>query len=209
MEAGDKDRPPMLAPGNYVQWKSRIKRCIDTKPNSELIYYCLANPPHIFTWIEQTSLVSKSSLETHTEWYMQTYKNVSQDIQDQLNAKAIQIILTGIDNGIYSIVDACLNACEMWKSIERLKQVNQIRAKKLARTANPLALVAQQQLVYHPQPYPTYYTQNSLTRPQQAATKNRGKLIVNYPQPIYDQEPAMVAEDDEMSKEKDIDKLMA
>nr|GEV44618.1 hypothetical protein [Tanacetum cinerariifolium] len=25
MEAGSKDRPPMLAPGNYIQWKSRIK----------------------------------------------------------------------------------------------------------------------------------------------------------------------------------------
>ncbi|GKE01527.1 hypothetical protein Tco_1389510 [Tanacetum coccineum] len=40
-EAGGKERPPMLAPGNYVQWKSRIKRYIDTKPNNELIHYCL------------------------------------------------------------------------------------------------------------------------------------------------------------------------
>nr|GFB32129.1 hypothetical protein [Tanacetum cinerariifolium] len=44
---------------------------------------------------------------------------------------------------------------------------------------------------------------------QQAATKNRGKAIVNSPPPIYDQELSMVAEDDEMSKDKDIDKLMA
>nr|GFA93066.1 hypothetical protein [Tanacetum cinerariifolium]GFA93099.1 hypothetical protein [Tanacetum cinerariifolium] len=33
-----------------------------------------------------------------------------------------QIILTGIDNDIYSTVDACSNACEMWKVIKRLKQ---------------------------------------------------------------------------------------
>nr|GEU71859.1 hypothetical protein [Tanacetum cinerariifolium] len=46
MEASSKDRPLMLAPGNYVQWKSRIKRYIDTKPNQELIYYCLTNPPY-------------------------------------------------------------------------------------------------------------------------------------------------------------------
>nr|GEV28874.1 integrase, catalytic region, zinc finger, CCHC-type, peptidase aspartic, catalytic [Tanacetum cinerariifolium] len=44
---------------------------------------------------------------------------------------------------------------------------------------------------------------------QQAATKNRGKAIVNSPQPIYDQEPSMVAEDEETSKDKEIDKLMA
>nr|GEU96526.1 hypothetical protein [Tanacetum cinerariifolium] len=78
-----------------------------------------------------------------------------------------------------------------------------------ARVANPLALVAQQQPAYHPQNHPTHYTQNSLTRSQQAATQNRGKAIVNSPQPIYDQEPSMVAEDDETSKDKEIDKLMA
>nr|GFB65213.1 hypothetical protein [Tanacetum cinerariifolium] len=37
---------------------------------------------------------------------------------------------------------------------------------------------------------------------------NRGKAIVNSPQPIYDQEPSMVDEDDETSKDKEIDKLM-
>nr|GEX55505.1 hypothetical protein [Tanacetum cinerariifolium] len=88
-----------------------------------------------------------------------TYKNVSQDIHDQLNAEAeaVQIILTWIDNDIYSTVDACPNACEMWKAIER----------------------------------------------------NRGKTIVNSPSPIYDQEPSVVAEDNEMKKDKEIDKLMA
>nr|GEV32371.1 hypothetical protein [Tanacetum cinerariifolium] len=176
---------------------------------------------------------------------MENYKNVSQDIRDQLNAKAeaIQIIITGIDNDIYSTIDACPNACEMWKAIERLKQewqrfmtlvkqsqelktvsyhklydilmqhqneVNEIRAKRLARTANPLALVAQQQqLVYHPQNHPTHYTQSYSTRSQQAATRDRDKAIANSPPPIYDQEPTMVAEDNEMSKDKEIDKLMA
>nr|GEW13291.1 Gag-Pol polyprotein [Tanacetum cinerariifolium] len=185
MEIGGKDRPPMLAPDKIVP-------------------------------------VSKGSPETTTVRYMETYKNVSQDIRDQLNAKAevVKIILTGIDNDIYSTVDACPNACEMWKAIERLKQgesinvqyletnlywefrkftsqdgeslelyylrfykmmnelirnqydsqelksvsyhklydipkqhqneVNKIRAERIARIANPLALVAQQQPVYDP-----------------------------------------------------------
>nr|GEW50291.1 hypothetical protein [Tanacetum cinerariifolium] len=56
----------------------------------------------------------------------ETYKNVSQEICDQLNAEAeaVQIILIGIDNDIYSTVDACLNACEIWKAIKKLKQGN-------------------------------------------------------------------------------------
>ncbi|GKB21545.1 hypothetical protein Tco_0855468 [Tanacetum coccineum] len=83
MEAGGKDRPPMLAPGNY-------------------------NPPYKFRWTEKTVPVSEGSSETTTEGYMENYKNVSQDIWDQLNveAEAVRIILTGIDNDIYSTIDA-------------------------------------------------------------------------------------------------------
>nr|GEU78925.1 hypothetical protein [Tanacetum cinerariifolium] len=165
MEAGSKDCPPMLAPGNYVQWKSRIKRYIDTKPNHELIHYCLKNPTYELGWKDKPVLDSKGSPTTTTARIFETYKNVTQDIRDQLNAeaKAVQIILTGTYNDIYSTVGACLNTCEMWKAIERLKQA----------------------------------------RSQQAATRNRGKAIINSPQPIYDQEPSMVDDDDdETSKDK-------
>nr|GFA04102.1 hypothetical protein [Tanacetum cinerariifolium] len=160
MEAGSKDRPPMLAP----DWKD----------------------------IEVS--VFEGSPITTTARIHETYKNVSHEIRDQLNAKAeaVQIILKGIDNDIYSTVDACQNASE-----------------NIARVANPLALVAQQQPACHPQNHPTHYTQNSSTRSQQDATRNRGKAIVNSPQPIYDQEPSMVAEDDETSKDKEMDKVMA
>nr|GEZ70328.1 hypothetical protein [Tanacetum cinerariifolium] len=281
MEVGSKDRPPMLAPSNYVQWKSRSKRYIDTKPNHELIYYCLKNPPYKYTWADKVVPVSEGSPKTTTERYMENYKNVSQYIRDQLNAEAeaVQIILTGIDNDICFTIDACPNAYGMWKAIERLKlgesinvqdletnlywefgkftsrdgeslelyysrfykmmnelvrnqcdsqelktvsyhklydimkqhqnEVNDLRAERLARTTNPLALVTQQQLVYHPQKHPTHYTQNSSTRSQEAATRNKRKAIVKSPPPIYDQEPFMVAEDNEMSKDKEIDKLMA
>ncbi|GKA67803.1 hypothetical protein Tco_0767720 [Tanacetum coccineum] len=49
----------MLAPGNYVQWKSRIKRYIDTKPNNEPIQYCLQNPHYKFKWTEKTVHLQK------------------------------------------------------------------------------------------------------------------------------------------------------
>nr|GFA37974.1 hypothetical protein [Tanacetum cinerariifolium] len=38
---------------------------------------------------------------------------------------------------------------------------------------------------------------------------SRGKAIVNSPLPIYDQKPSVVAEDDEMLKDKEIDKFVA
>nr|GEZ41442.1 hypothetical protein [Tanacetum cinerariifolium] len=87
-------------------------------------------------------------------------------------------------------------------------EVNKIRAEKIARVANPLALVAQQQQVSHPQTHPTHFNQNS-SRTHQAATRHQGKAVVNSPQLIYDQEPFMVADDEDTSKDKEIDKLMA
>ncbi|GKB91184.1 hypothetical protein Tco_0963456 [Tanacetum coccineum] len=210
MEAGGKDHPPMLAPSNY-------------------------NPPYKFKWTEKTVPVAEGSSKTTIEGYMRNYKNVSQDIRNQLDAKAevVQIILTWIDNDIYSTVDACPNAHEMsfgkftsrddeslesyylrfykmmnelvinqcdvtnhlvnvqfllqlrpeWqmfvtlvKQSQELKtvsyhklydilkqhqnEVNEIRAEILAHTANLLALVAQQQPIYHPQNHPNHYTQN-------------------------------------------------
>nr|GEV86899.1 hypothetical protein [Tanacetum cinerariifolium] len=99
MEAGSKDRPPMLARG----WKDK------PVPGSD------------------------GNLTTTTERVFETYKNVKQDIRDQLNAEAeaVQIILTGIDNDIYSTVDACPNVCEMWKAIKRLKQGESINVQDL------------------------------------------------------------------------------
>ncbi|GJW51160.1 integrase, catalytic region, zinc finger, CCHC-type containing protein [Tanacetum coccineum] len=211
MEAGSKDRPPMLAPGNYVQWKSRIKRYIDTKPNSELIHYCLQNPPYTYQWAEKTVPVAEGSSETTTERYMENYKNVSQDIRDQLNAEAeaVQIILTGIDNDIYSTVDACPNACEMWKAIERLKQGESINVQDLETN-----LIGSLEKFTH---VIGESLESSLLqlRPEckgfvtHVKAENKGKAIVTSSAPTYDPEPATVTEDDEMSKEKEIDKLMA
>ncbi|GKD06512.1 hypothetical protein Tco_1181486, partial [Tanacetum coccineum] len=41
------------------------------------------------------------------------------------------IILNGIDNDIYSTIDACPNAMEMWKVIEKLKQGDSINVQDL------------------------------------------------------------------------------
>ncbi|GJY31729.1 hypothetical protein Tco_0415224 [Tanacetum coccineum] len=52
-----------------------------------------------------------------------------------------EIILTGIDNDIYSIVDACPNAMEMWKAIESSSTKSQAstrnRGKEIANSPPP------------------------------------------------------------------------
>nr|GEV03423.1 hypothetical protein [Tanacetum cinerariifolium] len=113
MEAGGKDHPLMLAPCNY-------------------------NLPYEYKWNDKDVPVTEGCTETTTERYMDNYKNVSQDIRDQLNAKAeaVQIILIRLDNDIYSTVDACPNPCDMWKAIERLKQGESINVQYLETSLN-------------------------------------------------------------------------
>nr|GFC16168.1 hypothetical protein [Tanacetum cinerariifolium] len=176
MEAGSKDRPPMLAPGNYIQWKSRIK------PNRDLIHFCLTNPPYELGWIDKPILDAEGNPTTITQQVFETYKNVPQEIRDQLNAEA---------------------------EAQHQHEVNEIRAEKIARVANPLTLVAQQHQVHHPQTHPIHFNQNSSIRTHQSATRKREKAVVNSPQPIYDQEHSMVDDDEDSSKDKEIDKLMA
>ncbi|GJV15029.1 hypothetical protein Tco_1360352 [Tanacetum coccineum] len=122
MEAGGKDRPPMLAPGNYVKWKSRIKRYIDTKPNHELIHFCLKNPPYqykLLTTDANATPVTPDNEGTSQQQpkgeVMETFATIPEDIQKWITteAEAVQSILTRIDNDIYSTFDACPNAMEI------------------------------------------------------------------------------------------------
>ncbi|GJV72752.1 hypothetical protein Tco_1492747 [Tanacetum coccineum] len=124
MEAGGKDRLPMLAPG---------------------------------------------SSETTTEGYMENYKNMSQDIRNQLDDEA-----------------------EAGKSIN-VQDLETILYKEFRKFTSRDG-----------ESLESYYS-----RSKQAATRNRGNAIVNSPSPTYDQEPEMVTEDDTLSKEKEIDKLIA
>ncbi|GJV24898.1 hypothetical protein Tco_1377593 [Tanacetum coccineum] len=49
MAAGSKDRPPMLGPGRYSQWRSRFLRYIDTKNNGAGLKKCILNGPYVPT----------------------------------------------------------------------------------------------------------------------------------------------------------------
>nr|GEU37936.1 hypothetical protein [Tanacetum cinerariifolium] len=55
---------------------------------------------------------------------METYVIVSKEKKKKIDGEVedVLIILTGIDYDIYSTVDACYNAMQMWKAIERLRQ---------------------------------------------------------------------------------------
>ncbi|GJX95589.1 hypothetical protein Tco_0351387 [Tanacetum coccineum] len=223
MAAGSRDHPPMLATGRYAQWQSRFMRYVDTKPNGVALRKCILQGP---------------------------YKLSNIIIPEK---EAINLLLTGIGDEIYSIVDACKAAHDMWIAIERLqqgeslnkfykmmnemqtvnldkesyhklfdilkqyqKEVNEIRAEKIARNANPLALVvaAQQYLnTYYqaPKPHKSYAPpskQSSSTR-SHASTRYKGKEIAK---PIIPPSESASEEDsdpEQAQRDKDMQKNLA
>nr|GEZ23260.1 hypothetical protein [Tanacetum cinerariifolium] len=205
MEVGGKDRPPMLAPVTKGSTETRNERYMENYKNvSQDIHDLNAEAEaKSIERLKQGESINVQDLETNLYWKFGKFTSRGGESLESYYSRFVTLVKQSQE----------LKTVSYHKLYDILKQhhneVNEIRAKRLARTANPLALVAQQQPVYHPQIHPTHCTQKSSTKSQQAATRNRGKAIVNSHPPIYDQEPSMVTEDDEMSKDKEIDKLMA
>nr|GEU41760.1 hypothetical protein [Tanacetum cinerariifolium] len=89
MAVGFKERPLMLAPRSYAQWKSRVMRYYEMKQKEELLKKCIEK------------------------------------------AEAFHMILNGIGNDIYSTLDACPNAKEIWIAIKCLQQGESINMQDL------------------------------------------------------------------------------
>nr|GEW03853.1 hypothetical protein [Tanacetum cinerariifolium]GEY95388.1 hypothetical protein [Tanacetum cinerariifolium] len=196
MEAGSKDHPPMLALGIDNDIYSTVDAC----PNACKMWKAIKR-------LKQGESINVQDLETNLYWefekftlqdgeslesyYSMFYKMMNELIRNQCDVTNHQVnvqFLLQLQPEWQRFVTLVKQSQELktvsyHKLYDILKQhqneINEIRPERIARVANPLALVAQQQPVYHPQKHPTHYTQNSLTRSQQAATRNRGKAIVN------------------------------
>ncbi|GJX62318.1 hypothetical protein Tco_0295218 [Tanacetum coccineum] len=128
------------------------------------------------------------------EQQLRTWLNMSHDNKAHFESlKEESLILTGIGDEIYSIVDACKTAHEMWEAIERLQQVatiqvnvqflqqlqpewsrsNELCAERIAKNVNPLALVATAQ------PYQDPYYQTSKSHTNTLCTNF--KSFIPYP----------------------------
>nr|GEX92241.1 hypothetical protein [Tanacetum cinerariifolium] len=125
MAAGSRDRPSMLAPGRYPQWRSRFLRYVDTRPNGEALRKCILSGRYKQTTMLVHAFEATDDSPAVPEYTrVETPTNMSPDNKAYFLAEkeAIHLILTGIGDDIYSTVDACQTAQEMWEAIERLQQ---------------------------------------------------------------------------------------
>ncbi|GKE04784.1 hypothetical protein Tco_1396802, partial [Tanacetum coccineum] len=174
--------------------------------------------------------------------------------------EAIHLILTGIGDEIYSTVDACQTAQEMWEAIERLqqvnvqvlqqlqpewsrfvtivkqqhkldevsyhklfdilkqyqKEVNELRAERMAKNANPLALVSTAQTLQdayyqssksHKSYAPT--SKASLPTRSHATTRYKGKEIAKPITPPSESASEEDSDPEQAQRDKDMQKNLA
>ncbi|GKB25579.1 retrovirus-related pol polyprotein from transposon TNT 1-94 [Tanacetum coccineum] len=187
MAAGSRDRPLMLATGRYAQCQSRFLRYINTSPNGDALRKCILKGPYTpSTIIIPVVPATYDSPEVLTQTAIETILNMSPENKEhyQSEKEVIHLQLTRIGDEIYSTVDACRTAHDVWIAFKRLQQVNEIRAERIAKNANPLALLSTAQ--QYPDPYyqaPKSHKsyappskQSSSTR-SNASTKYKGKEI--------------------------------
>ncbi|GKA06872.1 retrovirus-related pol polyprotein from transposon TNT 1-94 [Tanacetum coccineum] len=276
MAAGSRDRPPMLATGRYAQWQSRFLRYIDTRPNGDALRKCILEGPYKLTTVTIPAVpATDDSLAVPERTAVETLLNMSPENKEhyQSEKEAIHLLLTGIGDEIYSTVDACKTAHDMWIAIERLqqgeslniqdvktnlfwefgkftshdgesmesyysrfykmmnemirnnltvatmqyqKEVNEIRAERIAKNANPLALVAAAQ--QYPDPYyqaPKSHKsyappskQSSSTR-SNASTKYKGKEIAKPITPPSESASKEDSDPEQAQRDKDMQKNLA
>nr|GEX92647.1 hypothetical protein [Tanacetum cinerariifolium] len=159
MAAGSRDRPSMLATRRYPQWRSRFLRYIDTRPNGEALRKCILSGPYksITILVQAVDAIDDSpAIPKHTivETLMNIfYKLMNEMIRNNLTVAMMQVnvqFLQQLQPEWSRVVTNVkqqhkLDEVSYHKLFDILKQyqkeVNELRAKRLARNANPLALV--------------------------------------------------------------------
>nr|GEX28106.1 hypothetical protein [Tanacetum cinerariifolium] len=116
MEAGSRDRSPMLATGRYPQWRSQFLRYIDTRPNGDALRKCILSGPYKPTTVLVQAVVTiddSPAIPEHTTVKIPMNMSPENKAYFQAEKEAILLILTGIRDEIYSTVDACQTAQEI------------------------------------------------------------------------------------------------
>nr|GEY31624.1 hypothetical protein [Tanacetum cinerariifolium] len=99
MHDSSRDRPPMLAPGRYLQWHSRFLRFVDTRPNGEALRKCILSGPYKpTTMLVHVVEATDDSLAVPEHTTVEMPKNMFPKNKAHFLAEkeAIHLILTGI-----------------------------------------------------------------------------------------------------------------
>ncbi|GJT07231.1 hypothetical protein Tco_0841693 [Tanacetum coccineum] len=235
MAAGSKDRPPMLGPGRYSQWRSRFLRYIDTKPNGGGLKKSILSGPYMPTTVQVQAVEAaegRPAVPQHTS--VETILNMTPENKEhfQSEKEAIFLLLTAIErlqqgeslnvqdvktnlfwefgkftsrdgesmesyySRFYKLMNELTRNNLQVTTMQQFQlEVNDIRAERIAKSANPLALIAAAQPYsdnYYQAPKPQRSNATSSSTRPSASTRHKGKEIAK---PVTPQSESVSEED--------------
>nr|GEY43249.1 hypothetical protein [Tanacetum cinerariifolium] len=169
---GSESRPPMLNKENYVPWSSRLIRYAKSRPNGKLIHNYILNGPYVKKMIPEPGDANREITITET-FHLQTDDELSVKELKQIEAddQAIQTILLGLPKDIYAATKDLhtTNYTQLYDFPKyNQKEVDELKAERLAKTQYPLALMANSKNPYAfsaPHQDQSSFNQNYLQQP--------------------------------------------
>nr|GEU81534.1 retrotransposon protein, putative, unclassified [Tanacetum cinerariifolium] len=213
MAAGSRDRPPVIATGRYAQWRSRFLRYIDTRPNGDALRNAFLKLRKCRKLSEGYNKVNPSTFKMSR----QTYFGIA---TMQVNVQFLQQLQPEWSRFVMIVKQQHkLDEVSYHKLFDILKQyqkeVNELHAERIARNANPLALVAtdqpNQDLYYQtPKPHKPYAptSKASILTRSHATTRNKGKEIAKPITPPYESDSKEDSDPEQAQRYKDMQKKL-
>nr|GEX54212.1 hypothetical protein [Tanacetum cinerariifolium] len=217
--AGSRDRQPMLATRRYAQWRSRFLRYIDTRPNDDALRKCILEGPYTpITVVVPAVPTTEDSPAVLEHTTVETLLNMSPEnkVHYESEKEAIHLIL------FVTIVKQQhkLDEVSYHKLFDFLKQyqkeVNELRAERIARNANPLALVPttqpnQDPYYQIPKSHKSYTPTSKPVIPTRshATTRNKGKEIAKPITPLSESASEEDSDPEQAQRDKDMQKKLA
>ncbi|XP_024963600.1 uncharacterized protein LOC112503844 [Cynara cardunculus var. scolymus] len=118
LSIGSDSKPPVLAVGEYLQWKVRMIHFLDNK--DEKLMKSIKNRPHIsyMDLPEQTTavgiVVPASKIKKDPQYYTETEKQ-----RVLIDKKVLTYMLMAIPNELFDRVDSRGSAKELWDELEK------------------------------------------------------------------------------------------
>ncbi|GJY31889.1 hypothetical protein Tco_0415384 [Tanacetum coccineum] len=109
--AGAENRPLMLEKSMYDSWTSRIRLFIKGKKHGKMILDSIDNGPLVYSIVEENE-------QTRPKKYSKLTK--AQQLQDDCDVQATNIILHGLPPDVYELVNHQEVAKDIWDRVKRL-----------------------------------------------------------------------------------------
>nr|GEV84930.1 retrovirus-related Pol polyprotein from transposon TNT 1-94 [Tanacetum cinerariifolium] len=226
MAAGSRDRPPMLATGRYPQWRSQFLQYIDIRPNGEALRKCILSGPYKPTTVLVQAVDATDDSPAIFEHTTELEMRYTRLLMLGKQLKKYEKLSKGYNKPEWSRFVTVvkqqhkLDEVSYHKLFDILKQYqkefNELRAERLARNANPLALVATAQANQDPyyqtlKSHKSYAPSSKPSIPTRShsTTRHKGKEIAK---PITPPSETAFEEDsdpEQAQRDKDMQKNLA